>query len=67
MLNNTFFIVDRGDSQSKLDLPVFYNLHDELKKILQIHKRDRIIACADQTAFQFAFSCFHNYEVKQTV
>jgi len=58
-----YILIERNDSQAKLDVPVSYSLHDELKKILYVNKKERIHACADQPKFQFVFSCFHNYEV----
>ena len=57
-------MLDKLDSQSKLDSAVSYSLYEELKKILHIHRKERIHACASQSGeFQFVFSCFHNYEV----
>ena len=56
-------MLDKPDSQSKLDSAVSYSLYEELKKILHVHRKERIHACASQSEFQFVFSCFHNYEV----
>ena len=55
-----FLLIDKSDSQSKLDR---FNLHEELKKILFVHKKEKLHICANQVQFQFSISCFHNYEV----
>ena len=62
-----FLFTDSNDSQSKLDLHSPYNLHEELKKILFVHKKEKVHACANRTEFQFLVSCFHNYEVNYAV
>ena len=62
-----FLLIDSNDAQSKLDLHSPYNLHEELKKILFVHKKEKIHACANRVEFQFLISCFHNYEVNYTV
>ena len=64
LLNILF--TDRGDNtQGKLDLPVVYSLHEELKKILRAYKnkKEKIPACSNCPEFHFAISCFRNYEV----
>ena len=65
LLNILF--TDRGDNtQGKLDLPVVYSLHEELKKILRAYKKEKIPACSNCPEFHFAISCFRNYEVSYT-
>ena len=59
-----YLLIEKSDSQSKLDLHSPFNLHEELKKILFLHKKEKIHICANQVEFQFLISCFHNYEVK---
>ena len=62
LLNILF--TDRGDNtQGKLDLPVVYSLHEELKKILHAYKKEKNPACSNCPEFHFAISCFRNYEV----
>ena len=64
----TFCIcIDRTDSQGTFDLPVYYSLRDELKKILYVKKKDRIHACVNPPEFQFVFSTFCNYEVRYCI
>ena len=46
-----------------MDLPVAFNFHKELEKILRVYKKEKIYACSDCPEFHFAISCFRNYEV----
>ena len=62
-IHSLFLLAGKSDSQSKLDLHSPFNLHEELKRILYLHKKEKIHVCADQVQFQFLISCFHNYEV----
>ena len=40
-----------------------YSLHDELKKHLFQSRKERRSIIAEEGHFQFAFSCFQNFEV----
>ena len=62
---NFSVLTDKTDSQGTFDLPVYYSLYDELKKILYVNKKkERIHACVNLPEFRFVFSTFRNYEVR---
>ena len=50
-------------SHGKMKAATPYSLHDELKKHLFQSRKERRRIVAEEGHFQFAFSCFQNFEV----